>query len=188
MNLTDYFLIAMPGIPDPIFGGSVVYMCEHNEFGALGIVINKPLDAKLYDLLEKQNLVVSAEARSKVDVPVMFGGPVQGDRGFILHTTDSKFDASLNISDKIALTSSRDVLEAIAENRGPRHSLVAIGYAGWDAGQLENEISRNSWLTVKADPEMVFNLPIEERYDAAIRILGFDPALLVTSNESSTLQ
>lgn len=188
MNLTDYFLIAMPGIPDPIFGGTVVYMCEHNEFGALGIVINKPLDAKLSDLLEKQNLTVSADASDKVNVPVMFGGPVQGDRGFILHTTDAKFEVSLNISDKIALTSSRDVLEAIAENRGPHHSLVAIGYAGWDAGQLENEISRNSWLTVKADSEMLFNMPIGERYDAAIKMLGFDPALLITPNESTTLQ
>ncbi len=188
MNLTDHLLIAMPGSPDPIFGGTVVYLCEHNEFGALGIVINRPMDVKLTALLEKQDLSITDTAKSKVDVPVMFGGPVQSDRGFILHTSDAAYSATLKISDQIAFTSSRDVLEAIAKDNGPRHSLVAIGYAGWDAGQLENEISRNAWLTVKADADMLFNLPFQERYDAAIHKLGFDPAILVTSNEPPTLQ
>lgn len=188
MNLTDHLLIAMPGSPDPIFGGTVVYLCEHNEFGALGIVINRPMDVKLATLLEKQELTVVDAAKPKVEAPVMFGGPVQGDRGFILHTTDATYSATLKISDKIAFTSSRDVLEAIANNNGPRHSLVAIGYAGWDAGQLEKEISRNAWLTVKADTDMLFGLPFQERYDAAIHRLGFDPAVLVTSNDTPTLQ
>ena len=188
MNLTDHLLIAMPGSPDPVFGGTVVYLCEHNEFGSLGIVINKPMDVRLSTLLEKQELPIDDAAKDKVDVPVMFGGPVQGDRGFILHSTDAAYSASLKISDQIAFTSSRDVLEAIARNNGPRHSLVAIGYAGWDAGQLENEISRNAWLTVKADADMLFKTPFAERYEAAIHKLGFDPALLVTSNENPTLQ
>lgn len=188
MNLTDHFLIAMPGSPDPVFGGTVIYLCEHNEFGALGIVINRPMDVKLTTLLEKQELSIDEAAKTKVDVPVMFGGPVQSDRGFILHATDAAYAATLKISDQVAFTSSRDVLEAIAKNNGPRHSLVAIGYAGWDAGQLENEISRNAWLTVKADTDMLFKAPFQERYDAAIHKLGFDPAILVTSNNSPTLQ
>ncbi len=188
MNLTDHFLIAMPGSSDPIFGGTVVYLCEHNEFGALGFIINKPMEVELATLLEKQKLPITNLARTKAGVPLMFGGPVQGDRGFILHSAEATYTTTLKISDQIAFTSSREVLEAITNNCGPRHSLVAIGYAGWDAGQLEKEISRNAWLTVKADPDMLFKTPIRERYDAAIHKLGFDPAVLVIPHENSPLQ
>ena len=188
MNLTDHFLIATPGSLDPVFGGSVIYLCEHNEFGALGIVINKPIDVKLTTLLEKQNLTIVDEAKTKLDIPVMFGGPMQGDRGFILHTSDATYNATLKISDKIAFTSSRDVLEAIANNTGPRHSLVAIGYAGWDAGQLEKEINKNAWLIIKADADLIFNMPIEKRYNAAIHQLGFEPSMWVASENNHLLQ
>ena len=188
MNFTDHFLIAMPGSLDPIFGGTVVYMCEHNEFGALGIVINRPLEVTLNTLLQQQGITVDDAAKPKVGDPILFGGPVQSDRGFILHTTDAAYSSTMKVSDKIAFTASRDVLEAIAKNNGPRHALVAIGYAGWDAGQLEGEISRNAWLTVQADPDMIFQRPFPERYDAAVQKLGFDPSVLVTPGTKQTLQ
>ena len=177
MNLSNHFLIAMPSMHDPIFGGSVVYLCEHNSYGALGVVINKPMDVTLDYLLGRLNLK-SDIAVPPVQKPVMFGGPVQEDRGFVLHSPDAEFNSMLKISDQIAFTTSRDVLEAIASGTGPQRLLVSIGYSGWSAGQLEDEISRNGWLTVVADPEIIFDLPIPERYTAAIRLLGFDPGRL----------
>ena len=176
MNLSNHFLIAMPSMHDPIFGGSVVYLCEHNERGALGVVINKPMDITVGHLLERLNMKL--EIPSPVQEPVMFGGPIQEDRGFVLHSPDTEFTSMLKISDQVAFTTSRDILEAIASGTGPQRLLVSIGYAGWSAGQLEDEISRNGWLTVAADPSIIFDLPIHERYTAAIRLLGFDPSRL----------
>ena len=161
---------------DPVFGGSVVYLCEHNERGALGVVINKPMDITIGHLLERLNLKL--EIPVPVHKPVMFGGPVQEDRGFVLHSPDTEFTSMLKISDQIAFTTSRDILEAIASGTGPERLLVSIGYAGWSAGQLEEEISHNGWLTVAADPSIIFDLPVQERYTAAIRLLGFDPSRL----------
>ena len=178
MNLSNHFLIAMPSMHDPIFGGSVVYLCEHNERGALGVVINKPMDITIDHLLERLNMKL--EIPAPIRKPVMFGGPVQEDRGFVLHSPDAEFTSMLKISDQVAFTTSRDVLEAIASGTGPERMLVSIGYAGWSAGQLEDEISHNGWLTVAADPAIMFDLPIHERDNAAVRLLGFDPSRLAS--------
>lgn len=178
MNLSNHFLIAMPSMHDPIFGGSVVYLCEHNERGALGVVINKPMDITIDHLLERLNMKL--EIHAPISKPVMFGGPVQEDRGFVLHSPDTEFTSMLRISDQVAFTTSRDVLEAIASGTGPERMLVSIGYAGWSAGQLESEISHNGWLTAPADPAIIFDLPIHERYNAAVRLLGFDPSRLAS--------
>ena len=177
MNLSNHFLIAMPSMHDPVFGGSVVYLCEHNDYGALGVVINRPMELTLEHLLEKLNL--QSEIPAPFRKPVMFGGPVQDDRGFVLHTPEMSFNSMLQISDDVAFTTSRDILEAIASGTGPEKMLVSIGYAGWSAGQLEQEISHNGWLTVSADPSIIFDLPISQRYTAAMKLLGFDPNKLI---------
>ena len=178
MNLSNHFLIAMPSMDDPVFGGAVVYLCEHNEHGALGMVINRPTNLKLSDLIER--LDPSPEVAPLAARPVMFGGPVQEDRGFVLHTASSnEFSSMLKVTDDIAFTTSRDVLEAVASGIGPEKILVSVGYSGWAAGQLEDEIGRNGWLTVAANPEVIFDLPYEDRYDAAVRLLGISPSMLV---------
>lgn len=180
MNLSNHFLIAMPSMDDPVFGGTVVYLCEHNERGALGIVINKPTDITVDNLLKRLDLKL--EIPALMGQPVMFGGPVQDDRGFVLHSPEGQFSSTLRISDDIAFTTSRDVLEAVASGEGLRHVLISIGYAGWNPGQLEQEIGKNGWLTVAADPRVIFNLPIADRYTAAIRLLGIDPLMLVAES------
>ncbi|WP_379681623.1 YqgE/AlgH family protein [Massilia consociata] len=181
LNLANHFLIAMPSIQDPIFGGTVVYVCEHNEKGVLGVVINKPTDMTMEVLFDRIDLKLAEGLRaSVVDEPIMFGGPVQDDRGFVLHSPGGRFSSSLTVTDDVAFTTSIDVLEAVASGSGPARMLVSIGYAGWSPGQLEEEISRNGWLTVGADPRVLFDLPIEERYTAAIKLLGIDPLMLAT--------
>ncbi len=180
LNLVNHFLIAMPSMQDPMFGGSVIYLCEHNERGALGIVINKPTDMTIETLLSRIDIKVSITPDLRQDTKklVMFGGPVQDDRGFVLHSPIAQFTSSLKINDDIAFTTSRDVLEAVAQGRGPKNILVSVGYAGWGAGQLEEEIIKNGWLTVPADPVILFELPIEQRLAAATKLLGFDPTML----------
>ena len=178
LNLSNHFLIAMPSMLDPTFGGTVVYLCEHNEFGALGMVINKPTDLTMSDLFARLDL--QPEIIPPIEKQVMFGGPVQDDRGFVLHSPLGKFSSMLKVTDDIAFTTSKDVLEAVASGNGPQRLLVSIGYSGWSAGQLEQEISRNGWLTVEADPAVIFDLPIHERYFAAIKLLGIDPAMLAS--------
>ncbi|MBV6320298.1 YqgE/AlgH family protein [Duganella violaceipulchra] len=178
LNLANHFLIAMPSMQDPVFGGTVVYVCEHNENGVLGVVINKPTDMTMEVLFERIDLKL--ESGVDVDAPIMFGGPVQDDRGFVLHTPGSRYSSSLTVTEDVAFTTSIDVLEAVAAGDGPPRMLVSIGYSGWSPGQLEDEISRNGWLTVGADPEILFNLPIEERYTAAMRLLGIDPLMLTS--------
>ena len=181
LNLANHFLIAMPSIQDPIFGGTVVYICEHNEKGVLGVVINKPTDMTMEVLFDRVDLKLAPGLRSSVvDQPIMFGGPVQDDRGFVLHSPGGRFSSSLTVTDDVAFTTSIDVLEAVASGAGPARMLVSIGYAGWSPGQLEEEISRNGWLTVGADARVLFDLPIEERYTAAIKLLGIDPLMLAT--------
>ena len=181
LNLADHFLIAMPSMDDPIFGGTVVYICEHNDMGVLGVVINKPTDMTMEILFERIDLTLGDETHSDVvNEPVMFGGPVQDDRGFVLHTPGVDYSSSLKVTDEVAFTTSIDVLEAVANGNGPRRLLVSIGYAGWSPGQLEEEIGRNGWLTVSADPHVLFDLPIEERYNAAIKLLGIDPMMLAS--------
>jgi putative transcriptional regulator len=178
-NLANHFLIAMPAMQDPIFGGTVVYICEHNDNGVLGVVINKPTDMTMEILFERIDLKLSEGLRTTVvNEPIMFGGPVQDDRGFVLHTPGASYSSSLTVTDEVAFTTSIDVLEAVAAGDGPQRMLVSIGYAGWSPGQLEEEIGRNGWLTVGADAHVLFDLPIEERYHAAIKLLGIDPMML----------
>ena len=180
LNLANHFLIAMPSMQDPVFGGTVVYVCEHNENGVLGVVINKPTDMTMQVLFERIDLKLEGDQDSAVDQPVMFGGPVQDDRGFVLHTPGQRYSSSLTVTSEVAFTKSIDVLEAVASGDGPPRMLVSIGYSGWSPGQLEDEIGRNGWLTVGADPEILFGVPIEQRYTAAIRLLGIDPLMLAS--------
>jgi putative transcriptional regulator len=180
-NLTNQFLIAMPGMADPTFAGSVVYLCEHTENGALGLVINKPVDIKLRNLFEKVELSLTRD--DIADAPVFFGGPVQTERGFVLHERlggeGSPYNSTLSIAGgELDMTTSKDVLEALAEGAGPKRLLVTLGYSGWGAGQLEDELSRNGWLTVDADPKVIFDTPIEQRYERAVALLGIDPRML----------
>ena len=177
MNLSNHFLIAMPSMHDPIFGGSVVYLCEHNERGALGVVINKPMDITIGHLLERLNL--NLEIPAPVHKPVMFGGPVQEDRGFVLHSTDYIKPDTVVIDDKIAVSSSIDIITDIAFGTGPKENLIALGYASWAPQQLENEIVNNSWLVANPTPELVFRTKDEEKWQKAIESLGIDLTRLV---------
>ena len=174
--LRDHFLLAMPGLDEGIFAHSVTYICEHGEAGAMGIVINRELDLNLAEIFEHLN--IDAPARFG-DMPVMSGGPVQTDHGFILHRPGSSdWDATLRVTPDMLLTTSQDILRAIAAGEGPGEYLVALGYAGWSAGQLEEEVSRNSWLTLPADHGIIFNTPPEQRLQAAAAALGIDMNLI----------
>ena len=180
LNLSNHFLIAMPTMLDPVFGGSVVYLCEHNASGALGVIVNKPTDMTMAVLFERIDLKLEIDpGRTPIDqAPVMFGGPVQVERGFVLHAPLGQFSSMMQVTEQIALTTSRDILEAVALGSGPERILVTLGCSGWGAGQLEQEIARNGWLTVYADPNIIFDLPVEERFHAAMRLLGIDPMML----------
>ncbi|HEX6734110.1 MAG TPA: YqgE/AlgH family protein [Azonexus sp.] len=170
VNLTDHFLIAMPALEDPYFSNALVYICEHNENGALGIIVNRPIDLNLAGLFEKIDIKLEMDDLAKL--PVYFGGPVQLDRGFVLHRPLGAWQSTLSINDQVGLTSSRDVLAAVASTGQPAEILVSLGYAGWDAGQLEEELAQNSWLTVPAKAAILFDLPPEERLPAAMQNLG----------------
>ena len=183
INLTNQFLIAMPGMADDTFAGAVVYLCEHTDKGALGLVINKPIDIKLKNLFEKVEL--SLDRADLADTPVFFGGPVQTERGFVLHEPQdgegsfaSTYSSSLQIPGGLAMTTSKDVLEALANGAGPKKILVTLGYSGWSAGQLEDEMSRNGWINVGAEPGIIFDTPVEQRYDKALSLLGIDVGML----------
>jgi putative transcriptional regulator len=171
-SLNNQLLIAMPGMPDPNFNSTVTLICEHNDEGALGIVINRPLDLNLGGLFEQLALDdADAIAASR---PVLSGGPVARERGFVLHNPCETFESSMSVSDNIQLTLSRDVLDALASGGGPDKSLVALGYAGWEPGQLEAEMMANTWLNVPASPEIVFDTPFTERWSHAADSLGID--------------
>ncbi len=176
MDLTHKFLIAMPAMVDPNFAGSVVYVCEHTDKGALGLVINLPTELTLESLFDKIDLKL--EIAPGKDAPVYFGGPVQTERGFVLHVPAGQYSSSLAVRDDIALTTSKDVLEAVAGGSGPEKLLVTLGYSGWGAGQLEDEVSNNAWLTVDAQPAVIFDTPAEARQAAALKLLGIDPSQL----------
>ena len=178
-NLTNHFLIAMPGLRDEIFSRSVVYLCEHNEHGALGLVINKPAAMDLQRLFEKVELPLLR--RDLSHTPVFQGGPVQTERGFVLHEAadadqpaESVYASTLMIPGGLEMTTSKDVLEALSSGAGPRKVLVSLGYAAWDEGQLESELSDNSWLTVAASTSLIFDTPVAQRYDQALRLLGLE--------------
>lgn len=170
VNLTDHFLIAMPAMEDPYFSNALVYICEHNENGALGIIVNRPIDLNLAGLFEKVD--IKLERNNLARLPVYFGGPVQLDRGFVLHRPLGGWQSTLTINEEVGLTSSRDVLAAVAATGQPAEIIVTLGYSGWDAGQLENELAQNSWLTVPATAGILFGLPPEERLSAAMQNLG----------------
>lgn len=175
-DLSNHFLLAMPNMADPNFGGAVVLIAEHSDRGALGLMVNKPTAMTLSALLQRIDLTQADQAQMLT--PVFYGGPVQTDRGFVLHQPEGEWNSTVLISPGIALTTSRDVLEAVAEGSGPPRLLVTLGYAGWGPGQLEAEISQNAWLTVQADPSLLFDTPAEERFIQAYQMLGIDPALL----------
>jgi putative transcriptional regulator len=170
--LTNQFLIAMPAMADPNFAQSVTLVCEHNHQGALGIVINKALPMSLAEVFEQLGLDASQSRMTQQ--AVLRGGPVHTDRGFVLHSPQGQWESSLPFSDRVHLTTSRDILDALARGDGPDQALVALGYAGWSAGQLEDEMSANAWLTVPADDRLVFGTPLADRWQAACRLLGVD--------------
>ncbi len=197
INLTHHFLIAMPGLSDENFNRSVVYLCEHSERGALGLVINKPSDLDMQSLFQKVDLPLS-----RLDLaqhPVLQGGPVHTERGFVLHesmqpqhdpivdpdkaqspleTNLGVYASTMAIPGGLEMTTSRDVLEALSNGAGPRKVLVSLGYAAWGQGQLESEIAENSWLTVGADPQVIFDTPIDQRYERALALLGLQTWML----------
>jgi putative transcriptional regulator len=185
INLTHHFLIAMPGLEDASFARSVVYLCEHSARGALGLVINKPTDIKLKNLFEKVDLPLNRD--DLAGAPVFQGGPVQTERGFVLHeavvpegrkTDESVYASTMTIPGGLEMTTSKDVLEALSTGAGPKKVLVSLGYAAWGEGQLESELAENSWLTVGADPAVIFDTPVEQRYDKALSLLGLQAWML----------
>ncbi|MDB5913665.1 MAG: hypothetical protein JWP22_2340 [Ramlibacter sp.] len=185
INLTHHFLIAMPGLEDGLFSKTVVYLCEHSPRGALGLVINKPTDINLRNLFEKVDLPMGRD--DLAGTPVLQGGPVQTERGFVLHEAvhaegqdagESVYASTMTIPGGLEMTTSKDVLEALATGAGPRKVLVTLGYSAWGEGQLESELAENSWLTVDADPAVIFDTPIEERYARALKLLGLEAWML----------
>ena len=174
--LTNHFLIAMPALADSNFYRTVTFVCEHSTEGAMGIVINRATDLRLGDILEQ--LQIAAADKSLTEQPVYLGGPVQNNRGFVIHEPLGNWESTLPVTDTIGVSTSRDILVAIAEHRGPDRYLVALGYAGWGAGQLERELAENSWLSSPANREILFTLPIESRWAAAAGLVGVDLTLL----------
>ena len=181
-HLANQFLIAMPGMVDENFAGSVIYLFEHTEKGAMGLVINRPTEVDLASLFEKIELKL--EIAPLLERPVYFGGPVQIERGFVLHepSPECAYSSSLAVPDGLTMTTSKDVLEAVADGRGPRNFQMTLGYSGWGAGQLEEEIALNGWINVPLSRqemvEIIFNTPAGQRYEKTLSHLGFDPAQL----------
>ncbi len=180
-HLTHHFLIAMPSLEDSVFERSVVYVCEHSLNGALGLIINKPTDLMLPELFERIELNFGREDLR--EMPVLLGGPVQTERGFVLHdpmrgtdaaSNESGYASTLRIAGGLDMTTSKDVLEALSSGVGPRRVLVTLGYAAWGEGQLESELAKNTWLTVEPNAELIFDTPIEQRYDGALGLLGLE--------------
>ncbi len=176
MNLTNHFLIAMPAMADPNFVRTLTFICEHNEQGALGIIVNRPIDMDVATLFERIDIPFNVPGMG--GQPIYFGGPVQTERGFVLHRPRGDWQSTLPVGDDLGLTSSRDVLQAVGSDGSPSEFLITLGYAGWAAGQLEHELAQNAWLTVQADPEIMFGLAPEARFEAAMALLGVDFASL----------
>jgi len=175
--LEGKLLIALPGMPDERFEQTVIYVCTHSESGAMGLVINKPIPGLSFTKLMEQ-LEISTNA-GLGDFPILFGGPVENSRGFVLHSSDYKStDATPSVSDSISLTATVDILTALAEGRGPKHAILALGYAGWGPGQVETEFQDNGWLHCDAAPTLVFDIEPEMKWRAALEQLGIDPTSL----------
>lgn len=181
-SLEGHFLIAMPGMVDERFARSVVYLCAHSPNGAMGFIINKAQPISFANLLAQLNIVKEEEAirlpENARDVSVCMGGPVERGRGFVLHTGDYSSESTVAISNRVSLTPTLDILKAISQGVGPDAALMALGYAGWSAGQLEEEIAANGWLTCKADDDLIFASALDEKYVRALALLGVDPAFL----------
>ncbi|WP_045856028.1 YqgE/AlgH family protein [Teredinibacter purpureus] len=174
-SLRDHFLIAMPALTDSIFSHSVTYICDHSDQGAMGIVINHPLELKLSDVFDQLDI----DYQPPLGLPrVLAGGPVNTQRGFVLHRDEGIWESTLRITSEISLTASRDIVTAIAKDEGPKHAQFALGYAGWAPGQLEEEINDNAWLVVRADTGIIFDTPVEERWGATAKQLGIDLNLI----------
>lgn len=176
MNLTNHFLIATPSMKDTRFDHSLIYMCEHNDEGAMGLIVNQAVNINVGKMLKQIEVdpVHPQICLKNLENPVFHGGPVAEDRGFILHTPKDRYQSSIQINDQITLTTSKDILTVLGTEAEPQQYLVALGYAGWDAMQLETELLENSWLTVEADPEIIFNTPIHLRWKEALKALGID--------------
>ena len=175
-NLTGHFLIAMPAMADPYFAKTLTYICEHNEQGALGVVVNRPIDMTLQVLFDQ--IGVALENPPVAAASLYFGGPVQTDRGFVLHQPAGEWSSTLAVEDGICLTTSKDILEAVGRGEGPSRFIVTLGYAGWAPGQLESELLQNAWLNVPAKAGVIFDMPWEARFSAAMAMLGVDIASL----------
>lgn len=177
-SLRNHFLVAMPGMRDPYFANSITYICDHSAEGAMGLVINKAMEAQLSDVFEQMDLSYpSAVGRT----PILAGGPVGTQRGFVLHPTGGDWESSIEVGPNISLTASRDIIQAIATGTGPNTPQFVLGHAGWSAGQLEQEIKDNSWLTVPASADILFDTPIEQRWLAAAQCLGIDINLMTST-------
>jgi len=171
-SLTNHFLIAMPALADPNFYHTVTYICAHNEDGAMGIIINRPLGLSLGDVL--QQMQISSRSSHIGRIPIHQGGPVQADRGFVLHQPIGKWDSCIEITGDMGIATSRDIMQAIANGEGPEQVFIALGYAGWAPGQLEREIIENAWLNAPADTSIIFNTPVEQRWHTAAGLMGVD--------------
>ena len=179
MNLTNNLIIAMPGLTDPMFEKSVSFICQHTEQGAMGLTINHPTNITFSEFLSQLEIPLTID--SLASVPIYLGGPVETGHGFILHSNDSEFDSwsqTLKINEHISLSSSKDILTAIAHGEGPSNFLITLGYAGWGKGQIEKEMKENSWLNVAADNDIIFNTPTEQRWESAAMKLGIDINLI----------
>ncbi len=176
--LTGQILIAMPGMSDNRFQRSVVYVCAHNEEGAMGLVVNKLIDSLTFDELLQQLGIENPQPGQKIDVH--FGGPVESGRGFVLHSAEYQQESTLQVDEHIAMTATLDILRDIAAGEGPKQHLFALGYAGWGPGQLDSELQANGWLTADANETLVFSAALDDKWDAAIKALGIDPSFLVT--------
>jgi putative transcriptional regulator len=170
--LTNQLLIAMPSMDDPNFAQTVALVCDHSSQGALGLILNKPLPMRMGEIFEQLEIELPAGPLSGREV--LRGGPMQTDRGFVVHPACGEWDSTLKVSDSIHVTTSRDILAAMARGQGPREAVVALGYAGWDGGQLEHEIRANAWLSAPVDSAIIFDLPFESRWHAAARLLGVE--------------
>lgn len=176
-SLRNHFLIAMPGLQDPLFNQSLTYICDHTPDGAMGLLINRPMDIHLSDVFEQMDIVCRADTGH---MPILAGGPVSTERGFVLHETGGQWQSTIEIGPDISLTASRDIVSALAEGTGPDKALFVLGYAGWGAGQLEEEMLQNSWLTIPADGDIIFNTPVEQRWVRAAQRLGVDINLITS--------
>lgn len=168
-SLRHHFLVASPYLADPRFHGAVIYLCEHSDEGALGLMINQPLDIHLGEILEQLDM-----HGGELDLPVFSGGPVEPERGFVLHPPGTSWQNTATVTDEVLLTTSRDILAGIGQDQGPQEFLVALGYSGWSEGQLEQELGSNSWLTCPASTDILFRTPWEERYKAVLTKIGID--------------